>query len=184
MEIRLHYAYAETCSCPEGWTVVGAVGAGRLALAYDPERRPHLIGEGVPVPLDRAEVNAALAHAVDAAASRLWPGGWTVPFAQVFNVNRRSLLPDRLARQGLPPGVLRALGDMSSEPDPEGLGWMLMSLARYADAWGEHSNPNERIERAMQAASNASEWLKIARRTLPAWRPKDNEHDPSADTIP
>lgn len=182
MEIRLQTASAETWPRPEGWTVVGVVG--RLALAYDTDRNPYLVGEGEPVPLDRAQVNAALAPAVDAAASRLWPGGWTVPFSEVFGVNRRSLQPDRLARQGLPPGVLRALAEMSCEPDAEGLGWMLMSIARYADAWGQSSNPNERIAEALQAASNAAEGLKLARRGKLAWRPKENDDDPSADTIP
>lgn len=162
----------------EGWTVVGRVG--HMALAYDPERRPHLIGEGEPQPLDRDEVNAALAPAIDRAATRLWPGGWTYAFETIFGVKRRSLAAERLARQGLPPNVLRTLAETASAPDAEVLGGLILAIARYADA-SPGLDAAERLAMALDAAERASDVVRAARAGKPAWpaRVKEWLGDPS-----
>lgn len=165
MDIHLAYMDPETWPRPDGWTVVGRVG--RLALAYDPERRPHLVGEGEPRPLDVAEVNRAMIPAIDAAASKLWPGGWHQAFSEVFGVNRRSLNVDRLLHRGLPPGVLRALADLSDSHDAEGLGWLVMALGRYVDRYTEGGDPAQRVEDALAAARNAGQALLRARKGKP-----------------
>jgi len=166
MDVILQHMDPEHWPSPEGWTVVGRVG--HLALAYDTERRPFLIGEGEPQPLDRDATNAALAPAVDAAALRLWPGGWTMALAEVFGINRRNLQPERLARGGLPPAVLQALARMSSHDDAEGMGWLMVALARYADTHAEQSlHFVDRVDEALAAAQNAADGLRLARRGKP-----------------
>jgi hypothetical protein len=165
MEIHLEHMDAETWLRPEGWTVVGRVG--RLALAYDAERRPHLVGEGEPRPLDPAEVNRAMVPAIDAAASKLWPGGWHQAFSEVFGVNRRSLNVDRLLQRGLPPGVLQALAELSDSHDAEGLGWLVMALGRYVDRFTEGGAMPPRVEEALAAARNAGDALLRARKGKP-----------------
>lgn len=196
MEIVLEPMDPELWPTPENWIAVGRIG--RYALAYGPARQPYLLVEDGPQPLDRDAVNAAMADAVDRAASKLWPGGWTIQFSTVFGVHRRSLLPDRLARQGLPPAVLRALGEMAVR-EAEGFGWMLMAIARYADAFASSPNPNERVEEALSAADRAGEALRRARLGKPGLREqrenkafddaeaaaaKEKAADPSTDTIP
>ncbi len=166
MEITLQYVDPELWPHPPGWTAVGLVG--HLALAYDPERRPFLIGDGKPEPLDRDATNAALAPAIDAAASRLWPAGWSFAVAEVFGINRRNLQPERLARGGLPPAVLQALAHMSSHDNAEGLGWLMVALARYADTHAEQGRHFvDRLEESMEAARSAAEGLLLARRGKP-----------------
>ncbi|GJD87238.1 hypothetical protein BHAOGJBA_0738 [Methylobacterium hispanicum] len=168
MEISLQYVSPDRWRRPKTWTAVGLVG--RLALAYDPERRPYLIGEGEPKPLDPAAVNAALVDAVDAAADRLWPGGWTTAFAEAFAVDRRGLSMTRLARQGLPPSVLLALAQTTDSHAPEALGGLLLALARYATKAAEGSHPRAQFEEAMEVSRNAVEILMVARREKSAWR--------------
>ncbi|WP_145984742.1 hypothetical protein [Methylobacterium aquaticum] len=126
---------------PAGWTAVGLVG--RLALAYDPERRPYLIGAGEPRPLDPAAVNAALYPAIEAAALRLWPGGWAVPLSDVFGIDRRAVTPSRITKKGLHPQVLRALGSLAEGDDADSRGYLLVALARYVD---RYSWPRQGLE--------------------------------------
>ncbi|SFU34740.1 hypothetical protein SAMN02799631_00273 [Methylobacterium sp. 174MFSha1.1] len=166
MEIELEAMDAERWPAPEGWTVVGRIG--RNALAYDPERQAHLLGDGEPVPLDRAEVNAALEPAIDRAASKLWPGGWTYAFEEVFGIKRRNLAAERLARQGMPPSVLLVLANAASEPDAEVLGGLILAIARYADA-APGIDEAERLSMAVDAAKHASDVVRAARRGKPAW---------------
>ncbi|OAS22525.1 hypothetical protein [Methylobacterium platani] len=167
MEIVLEYLSPENWPRPKGWTVVGRVGT--LALAFDPARQPFLIGDGEPHPLDPVEVNAALAPAVDAAADRLWPGGWMPSFAEAFAVDKRSLSASRLARQGLPPAVLFALAHTSYSHAPTALGALLLALARYTDQVSAGSHFDEQIEETMHEARNASEILRYARRGKPVF---------------
>lgn len=165
MDVNLQYMDPKAWPRPDGWIVVGLVGT--RALAYDGERRPFLIGDGDPEPLDRDAVNVALAPAIDAAASRLWPGGWAFAVAEVFGINRRNLQPERLARGGLPPGVLQALAHMSDSEDAEGVGWLMVALARYTDRYAERSDFTDRVDEALAAARNAAEGLRLARRGKP-----------------
>lgn len=168
MEIVLRYVDKDDFPRPVRWTAVGFVG--RLALAYDPERRPFLLGNGEPQPLDPAEVNAALAPVIDAAADRLWPGGWTTAFAEAFAIDRRGLSMSRLARQGLPPSVLLALAQTTDSHAPEALGGLLLALARYATKAAEGSHPRAQFEETIETARNAIEILMVARREKSAWR--------------
>lgn len=163
MEIRLAYVDPATFEIPDGMTAVGFIGAGD-ALAYDVDRRPHRIADGIPELLDPAEVNAALAPAVEAAATRLWPEGWSYKLAEAYGLNRRSLQRDRIARNGLHPNVLRELGGMSCHDDAEGAGRLMLALAWYADTLSDGGHPGDRLADAEQAALNAIASLRQVRR--------------------
>ncbi|WP_264048952.1 hypothetical protein [Methylobacterium flocculans] len=171
MEILLTYVDPDVFPVPPGWTAVGFLGGGPTALAYDPERTPHAVEDGVPKPLDPVAVNAALAPAVEAAASRLWPQGWTYAISEAFRLNRRSVQRDRITRSGLHPVVLRTLGAMSCHEDAEGIGRLLHALAHYADAHTEGNGDVDRLDDAMRAAANALDGLKRVR-TGRALRPR------------
>ncbi|WP_267358514.1 MULTISPECIES: hypothetical protein [unclassified Methylobacterium] len=165
MEIILEYMLPDVWPAPAGWTVVGRVG--NRALAYDVARKPHLIGDGEPEALDVGQVNAALAPAVDAVASALWPGGWTHALPLAFGLNRRTCQPDRIAKNGLGPAILRALAMSGAFPDAEGMGWVLSALARYADEYGEHVGVAQDLDDAERAAANAIAVLRAVRREKP-----------------
>jgi hypothetical protein len=173
MEIVLRYVDKDDFPRPVRWTAVGFVG--RLALAYDPERRPFLLGNGEPQPLDPAEVNAALAPVIDAAADRLWPGGWMPSFAEAFSVDKRGLSASRLARQGLPPGVLLALAHTASYDarSAPAFGALLLALARYTREVSEGSHFGEQIVETLHEAGNAAEVLRYAHREKPIWRGRE-----------
>jgi hypothetical protein len=162
MEITLTYLSPEDWPRPDGWTVIGRVGP--RALAYDEARRPHLLGDGEPEALDPAVVNPALATAVDAAASRLWPGGWGHALPLAFGVNRRTVALDRIAKNGLFPDVLRALAFAASDPDAAGMGWLMSGLARYADEHGQGVGAQEDLDDAERASANALSILRSVRR--------------------
>lgn len=164
MDIRLEYMRDDLWPCPDGWTVVGRVG--RQSLAYDPERRPYLLSEGEqPVPLDPAVVNASLYAAIEAAALRLWPGGWAVPLSDVFKLDRRAVTPSRIAKKGLHPRVLRALGRLAEDHYGEAAsrGYLLVALARYVDRYhwprdslhGSREDVSRDVEFCMDALINA-----------------------------
>lgn len=171
MNIVLEYFDPEHWPRPDGWTVVGRIG--HQALAYDPDRRPHLLTDAGPEPLDPAEVNRALVAAVDAAASKLWPNGWHQAFSEVFKVSRRNLNQDRLSTRGLAPKLLQTLGSFSDSHDAEGLGWFLMAVARYVDVHAVGTSHAERIEEALDKARMAAEALSTARSGKPVFPSKD-----------
>jgi hypothetical protein len=166
MPIRLAYVDPDSFPVPSGWTAVGFLG-GAVVLAYDDGRRPHAVVDGVPAPLDPADVNPSLAEAVEAAALRVWPDGWTHAVSDVFKVNRRSLARDRLASVALPPAVMKVLGSISDSPDADGLGRIMSAMAWYADAYGEGSAWPDRVETAAQASANVVSALMDARRGKP-----------------
>lgn len=170
MDVILQHMDPELWPSPEGWIVVGRVG--HLALAYDPERRPHLIGEGDPQPLDPAEVNTALAPAVDAAATRLWPDGWSYAMADTFHLNRRSLNRDRIARFGMHPRVLRVLGEMSCHADADGIGRLMLALSFYADHHGEGTDMIDRLADAGRVTGLALDALREVRSGRVTMRPE------------
>lgn len=166
MEIHLDYMLADLWPSPAGWTVVGRVG--HQALAYDPERQPFLLSEGEqPVPLDPAEVNAALVDAVAAAAIKVWPGGWTNAFPLAFGLNRRTTQPDKIAKKGLNPVVLRCLAYAADGYDAPGKGALLSAIAFYADRYGSSSttsaHPHENLAEAERAAGDAFHLLREVR---------------------
>jgi hypothetical protein len=161
MEIRLEPMDPEEFPCPAGWTVVGRVVT--HALAYDPERRPHLIGED-PRVLRPEDISHYLYQAVDAAADRLWPGGWTHSMAEAFLLDRRSLSPGRFAA----PAVLLALAQAAASPDPEAFGALLLAMSRYSKT-AEGSHPIERLGRTLEAARRAGEILHMTRLGKTVW---------------
>jgi hypothetical protein len=126
---RLAYVDPATFEIPNGWTAVGFLDAGAV-LAYDADRLPHRVEDGIATPLDPADVNAGLAPAVEEAASRLWPEGWSYAMAESFGINRRGLQRDRLAKSGLHPAILRELGALSCHDDAEGIGRLAHALVR------------------------------------------------------
>lgn len=161
MRITLRYVAQNSVPLPDGWTLVGYVD-GEI-LAYDPERRPHALAEGGPVALDLTEVNQTLVAAVDEAGLRVWPGGWTHAMPHAFGMNRRTAQRDRIERNGLHPGILRALGDLASDPDAAGIGSVLSALAAYADQYGG-SGVQEALNDAERTAANAIAVLRRVRR--------------------
>lgn len=171
MEIHLTYVDPDRFPVPDGWVAVGFIGGGPTVMAYDPARVPHAVDDGVPRPLDPVAVNAALAPAVEAAASRLWPQGWTYAISEAFRLNRRSVQRDRITKSGLHPVVLRTLGSMGCHDDAEGIGRLLHALAHYADAHAEGTGDVDRLDDAMRAAGNALDGLKGVR-TGRALRPR------------
>ncbi len=161
--IRLAYVDPATFEIPDGWTAVGFLDAGAV-LAYDADRRPQRVEGGIATPLDPADVNAGLAPAVEEAASRLWPEGWSYAMAECFGLNRRSLQRDRIARNGLHPAVLRELGSLSCHDDAEGIGRLAHALAWYADRCSDRDHPADRLADAEQGALNALAGLRRVRR--------------------
>ncbi|KTS39507.1 hypothetical protein NS228_05005 [Methylobacterium indicum] len=162
MDIVLQYVSAETWPRPDGWIAVGLVG--RLALAFDAERQPYLVGDGEPQPLDPVAVNAALVDAVDRAGTRLWPGGWSHALPLAFGINRRTLARDRIERNGVHPQVLATLGTAAYGDDAEGMGYVLTALARYADEHGR-GDKNVSLDDAERAAKEALFLLRQVRRS-------------------
>lgn len=163
MEITLQYVDPELWPRPEGWTAVGLVG--HLALAYDPERQPFLVGEGEPIPLERDVVNRALVAAVDRAGMKVWPGGWTHALPAAFGLNKRTTQRDRIERQGLHPAVLLALGQAATHSDADGIGGLLVAIASYADRYGDgYGDLGVALDRAEDAAGKAADILRSVRR--------------------
>ena len=89
---------------------------------------------GRPVPLD--EAGEALAAAVEAAATALWGGDYLGSLARVLDLNRRSVVGDRIARNGLPAWALAILGYGAGHPRPRGLGYLLLAAAELLDDAG------------------------------------------------
>ncbi|MFH6786652.1 hypothetical protein [Methylobacterium sp. MA0201] len=90
---------------------------------------------GRPVPLDVA--GEALAAAVEKAATALWGGDYLGSLARVLGLNRRSVVSDRIARNGLPGWALAILGCAAGHPRPRALGYLLLAAAELIDDAGE-----------------------------------------------
>ena len=166
MSARLCYLDPDAFSLPPDWTAVGFIAPGE-PLAFDPARRPHRLTDTGPEPLDPSAVAAALAPAIEAAALRLWPDGWTHALADMFKVHRRSLARDRLASVTLPPAVLQVLGLAASTEDADGMGRILSAMVWYAETHGEGSAWVDRVASAAHATENARHLLLQARRGKP-----------------
>lgn len=163
MEIRLAYVDPATFEIPDGMTAVGFIGAGD-ALAYDAERRPHRIADGVAELLDPAEVNRGLVQAVDEAGLRVWPGGWTHALPQAFGLNRRTTQRDRIERSGLNPAILKALGIAAGSHDADGLGVLMSALATYVERHAQGLGVPDDLDDAAEAAANALSLMRDVRR--------------------
>ncbi|SFE90318.1 hypothetical protein [Methylobacterium sp. yr596] len=90
---------------------------------------------GRAVPLE--EAGEALATAVEAAATSLWGGDYLNSLARVLGLNRRSVVSDRIARNGLPGWALAILGCAAGHPRPRALGYLLLAAAELLDDAGE-----------------------------------------------
>ncbi|OAS23958.1 hypothetical protein [Methylobacterium platani] len=90
---------------------------------------------GQTVPLE--EAGEALATAVEGAATALWGGDYLGSLARVLDMNRRSVVSDRIARNGLPAWALAILGHGTGHPRPRALGYLLLAAAELIDDAGE-----------------------------------------------
>lgn len=181
MRITLAYVDVTAFPVPDGWIAVGHLDDGPAVLAYNSERAPHSVLEGVPTPLDPATVNPVLAGAIEAAATRLWPQeGWSFALAESFAINRRALQRDRLAKHTLHPNILRTLGSVAEGPDAEGMGRIIRALAWYAASHGEGHSMLDRIDDAGRVARNAVEALRQVHTGRPI-RPEPEDKDKSKD---
>ena len=106
----------------------------------------------------------ALGAAVEEAAERVWPGGWTNALPDAFGINKRTCARDRVERNGLHPNLLATLGDLADAPQAVGLGRILTALGRFMDEHAQASDVVDRIDDAMDAASNAEAILRRVRR--------------------
>ena len=146
MEIVLEYLPADLWPCPAGWTIVGRVGS--QALAYDPERRPFLLGDGEPQPLSPDEVNSALVDAVAAAGNR-----W--------------IFPELGDEEGLDPWSTRwVVVTGAAEPDhvialePQDAERAVASLqqhAAYLEALPDHPDPAEFIPAMLRGGGEGTD---------------------------
>lgn len=164
MRITLAYVDTGVFPIPAGWTAVGHIDGGPAVLAYAPDRVPHSVQDGVATPLDPAEVNRVLVDAVATAALAIWPAGYTVAFPLAFGLNRRTTQPDRIARSGLHPSLLRGLGSAATSHDAPGLGALMSALALYADRHGQGLGRQEDLTDAEEAAGNALAILRDVRK--------------------
>jgi len=79
------------------------------------------------------DAGEALAAAVEAAATSLWGGDYLGSLARVLDMNRRSVVSDRIARNGLPAWALAILGYGAGHPRPRALGYLLLAAAELLD---------------------------------------------------
>jgi len=84
-------------------------------------------------PVEHAEIAEDLAAAVDAAATALWGGDYVNSLARVTALNRRTVTPDRIARNGLPAWVLRLLGTAAAAGTPRAMGYLLLAAVELVD---------------------------------------------------
>ncbi|WP_375462960.1 hypothetical protein [uncultured Methylobacterium sp.] len=80
------------------------------------------------------DIGDALAEAVEVAGSALFGSDYLAPLARVLGLNRRSVVADRVARNGLPDWALHVLGYAAGHPTPRALGYLLMAAAELLDA--------------------------------------------------
>lgn len=99
-----------------------------LALTYE-GRTPHVDGR----PVAHEEIAEDLAAAVDAAATALWGGDYVNSLARVTSLNRRTVTPDRVVKNSLPPWVLRLLGSAAAAGTPRAMGYLLLAAVELVD---------------------------------------------------
>lgn len=89
-------------------------------------------------PLTQEEIGDALAQAVEEAASALWGSDYLGSLSRVSGLNRRSVVGDRIARNGLPDWLLSILAYASGHPTPRALGYLMLAASEVLDATDEH----------------------------------------------
>jgi hypothetical protein len=95
------------------------------------------IGRGLHVggrPLHQEDVGDALAAAVEVAGTALFGSDYLASLARVLGLNRRSVVGDRVARNGLPGWALHILGYAAGHPAPRALGYLLLAASELLDA--------------------------------------------------
>lgn len=80
------------------------------------------------------EIGEALAEAVEVAAAALFGGDYLGSLSRVLGLNRRSVVSDRVARNGLPGWALHILGYAAGHPAPRALGYLMLAAAEILDA--------------------------------------------------
>lgn len=113
----------------------GAVGSLDGEILTYTGRDAHVAGRPIP----QEEIGEALAQAVEAAATALWGSDYLGSLSRVSGLNRRSVVGDRIARNGLPGWLLSILGYGAGHPTPRALGYMLLAAAEVLDASAEHT---------------------------------------------
>lgn len=157
-------------------------GAMRVVLRPDPEH-PSAVGlvDGQPLTVEgrdayaggrlvpQEEIGEALAAAVEEAASALWGSDYLGSLSRVLGLNRRSVVGDRIARNGLPGWALAIIGYGAGHPVPRALGYLLLSAAEVLDATDQHPR-GERDALARQGLEDALALVERARnmKRLPA----------------
>lgn len=89
-------------------------------------------------PVAQDEIGGALASAVEEAATALWGSDYLGSLSRVSGLNRRSVVGDRIARNGLPGWLLSILGYGAGHPTPRALGYLMLAAAEVLDATDEH----------------------------------------------
>ncbi len=111
-----------------GGTVVATCDDGVLAL--DEARRPFRVDHRAIVALDPVETKLLLADAFAEAGEKIWGGDYVNRASEAFDVNKRGLMTDRVIRGGVPPALLRAVGDIARRQDAAAFGVALTAAAR------------------------------------------------------
>lgn len=88
-------------------------------------------------PIAQEEIGEALAAAVEEAASALWGSDYLGSLSRVLGLNRRSVVGDRIARNGLPGWALSIIGYGAGHPVPRALGYLLLAAAEVLDTTDE-----------------------------------------------
>lgn len=84
-------------------------------------------------PFPQGEIGEALAEAVEEAATALWGSDYLGSLSRVLGFNRRTVVGDRVARNGLPGWALQILGYGAGHPAPRALGHLLLAAAELLD---------------------------------------------------
>ncbi|KQT80919.1 hypothetical protein ASG51_21215 [Methylobacterium sp. Leaf465] len=90
-------------------------------------------------PIAQEEIGEALAQAVEQAATALWGSDYLGSLSRVSGLNRRSVVGDRITRNGVPDWLLRILAYAAGHPSPRALGYLMLAAAEVLDADAEQA---------------------------------------------
>lgn len=110
------------------------------------------------------EAGEALAAAVEEAASALWGGDYLGPLSRVLGLNRRTVVADRVARNGLPGWALSILAYGAGHPRPRALGHLMLAASELLDDAGEAPAAARRAELATLARQGLEDALALVAR--------------------
>lgn len=105
-------------------------------LVFDEARRPFKVSHCGVAALNRDEVRYALHDAVYEAGGRIWSADYHDNMSEAFNVNRRILSSARFLRDGIPPSLVRAIGEVAGRPDAKSFGRVLLAVGRLEYGMG------------------------------------------------